>query len=61
SELPQLVHAPELSVDEDTPVGQLLDALARHSVPCIPVMREGRLTGLITRTDLMRLLLQPGR
>ncbi|MFG0594427.1 HPP family protein [Delftia sp. WSY_9] len=61
SELPQLVHAPELSVDEDTPVGQLLNALARHSVPCIPVMREGRLTGLITRTDLMRLLLQPGR
>ena len=50
SELPQLVHAPT-SVDEDTPVGQLLDALARHSVPCIPVMREGRgLTGLITRT-----------
>jgi CBS domain-containing membrane protein len=57
SELPQLVHAPELSVEEDTPVGQLLDALARHSVPCIPVLSEGRLTGLITRTDLMRLLL----
>lgn len=57
SELPQLVHAPELSVDEDTPVGQLLDALARHSVPSIPVLSEGRLTGLITRTDLMRLLL----
>lgn len=61
SELPQLVHAPELSVDEDTPVGQLLDALARHSVPCIPVLSQGRLTGLITRTDLMRLLLQPGK
>jgi CBS domain-containing membrane protein len=57
SELPQLVHAPELSVDEETPVGQLLDALARHSVTAIPVLHEGRLTGLITRTDLMRLLL----
>lgn len=61
SELPQLVHAPELSVDEDTPVGQLLDALARHSVPCIPLLSAGRLTGLITRTDLMKLLLQPGK
>jgi CBS domain-containing membrane protein len=54
-----LLRAPELSVDAHTPVGQLLATLARHQVPCVPVLEHGVLVGVITRTDLMRLLLQP--
>ena len=55
----QLVRAPELTVDAETPVGQLLETLARHQVPCVPVLHGTRLVGVITRTDLMRVLLQP--
>ncbi|ARU06749.1 hypothetical protein CCO03_08980 [Comamonas serinivorans] len=54
-----LVLPSALTVDPETPVGQLLDTLASHQVPCVPVLRQGLLVGVITRTDLMRLLLQP--
>ena len=56
---PELLQVPELRVSPDTPVGQLLEALASHPVPCVPVLEGEHLVGLITRTDLMRVLLQP--
>ena len=55
----RLVRAPELTVDAETPVGQLLETLARHQVPCVPVLHDARLVGVITRTDLVCVLLQP--
>jgi CBS domain-containing membrane protein len=35
----------------------LLEALAVHTVPFVAVLRQGQLVGLITRTDVMRILL----
>lgn len=46
-----------LCVQDSTPVSQLLAVLAEHAVPFVAVLRQGRLVGLITRTDIMRLLL----
>lgn len=54
----RLMRAPEICVQEATPLGELLDALARHTVPFIPVLRGHRLAGLITRTDVIRALLK---
>lgn len=54
----QLMRAPELCVEESTPLGELLDALSRHTVPFIPVLRAEQLAGLITRTDVIRALLR---
>ena len=56
---PELLLAPELQVNPDTPIGQLLEALASHQVPCVPVLQGTQLVGVITRTDLMRVLVQP--
>ena len=47
-----------LSVEDDTPVSALLATLAVQTVPFVAVLRAGRLVGLITRTDIMRILLQ---
>ena len=46
-----------LSVSDHTPVSHLLEALAVHTVPFVAVLRQGQLVGLITRTDVMRILL----
>lgn len=54
----QLMRAPELCVQEAAPLGELLGALAEHTVPFVPVLRGTRLAGLITRTDVIRALLR---
>lgn len=46
------------SVEDSTPVAELLEALAQHTVPFVAVLRQGKLVGLITRTDIMRILLR---
>lgn len=44
-------------VERGTTVGALLERLSRRSARAIPVTEAGRLVGIITRTDLIRLLL----
>lgn len=54
----KLMRAPEICVQEATPLGELLATLAQHTVAFIPVLRGDQLVGLITRTDVIRALLQ---
>lgn len=53
----ELMRAPEVSVQEDTPLGDLLEDLATHTVQFIAVLRGSTLVGVITRTDVIRTLL----
>lgn len=43
-------------VDVDDTVGQAALLMAQRNIKRIPVLREGRLAGIITRTDIIRLL-----
>ena len=52
-----LMRAPELCVQESTPVGDLLHELASHTVQFIAVQRESVLVGVITSSDVIRTLL----
>lgn len=52
-----LMRMPEMSVQEDTPMGDLLQELASHDVQFIAVLREKVLVGVITRSDVIRTLL----
>ena len=52
-----LMHDAPMHVDASTPVSQLLETLTHHAVPFVAVLQAGKLAGLITRTDVMRLLL----
>ena len=47
----------ERIVSHDLPVGALLNRLAARGSEVVPVEREGQLVGIITRSDIMRLLL----
>ncbi len=53
----RLMRAPEICVEESTPLGELLATLAQHRVPFIPVLHGTQLAGLITRSDVIRALL----
>jgi CBS domain-containing protein len=49
-----LMSAPALTVSPETPVAELSDLLARHSINRLPVCdHEGRPVGIVTRTDLV--------
>lgn len=52
-----LMRVPEMSVQEDTPMGDLLQELASHDVQFIAVLRGRVLVGVITRSDVIRTLL----
>ena len=52
-----LMRAPEMSVQEATPLGDLLQELASHTVQFIAVLRGKTLVGVITRSDVLRTLL----
>lgn len=45
-----------VSVTETTPVGDVAELLDRRAIKRVPVVRDGRLVGIISRADLLRAL-----
>ena len=50
----QFMAAPVVSVDEDAPLGDVVIAMADHRIRRVIVTREGRVAGVVTRRDLLR-------
>lgn len=46
------------TVEEDTPIEEAARIMADNKIGGLPVMREGRVVGLITETDLFKILLE---
>jgi CBS domain-containing membrane protein len=53
-----VMRAAERAVPHDLPVGVLLNRLAAHGSKVVPVLRDDRLAGVLTRSDIIRLLLR---
>jgi CBS domain-containing protein len=47
-----------VTATEDTPVHALADLMAGRRVNRIPILRDGRLVGIVCRADLLRVLAQ---
>lgn len=45
---------PVLTVREDTPVQEVASILQDHAIKRVPVVRDGRVTGIVSRADLLR-------
>ncbi|WP_417722884.1 HPP family protein [Salipiger sp.] len=54
----EVMRPADPTVPHDLPVGALLNRLAIRGSEVVPVTREGRLVGILTRSDIMRLLLR---
>ena len=51
------MSAPVITVSEDTEVGEIARLLVAHQIKRVPVVRDGRLVGIVAREDLLRTLL----
>ena len=47
-----------ITVAEDTPIEEAARILADNKISSLPVMRDGELVGIITETDLFRIMLE---
>ena len=48
-----------LSVSEDTDIGEIAKLLESHHIKRVPVMRDGKLVGIVSRANLLRALIDP--
>jgi len=51
-----LMATPVITAREDTNLAELADLLARHRIKRVPIMREGKLVGVVSRADVVRAL-----
>jgi CBS domain-containing protein len=47
-----------ISVQEDTPVGEIATLMVKKKINRVPVLRHKKLVGIITRADIVRSLLE---
>jgi len=46
-----------VTADEDTPLVEIVDLMEKHRVKRVPIVRDGALVGVVSRSDLLRALL----
>jgi acetoin utilization protein AcuB len=47
-----------ITTTEDTPIEEAAHLMLEHKIGCLPVMREGRLVGIITESDMFRTFME---
>lgn len=48
-----------VTVDIDTPVSEVMKLLVQHRILRVPVTKEGKLVGTISRSDIIQAVLEP--
>jgi CBS domain-containing protein len=52
----EVMVAPVITVAEDASVEAIASTLQKHRIKRVPVLRDGRIVGIVTRADLVRAL-----
>ena len=55
----EVMVVPVVTVGEDTPVQAVAETLLEHRIKRVPVLRNGRIVGIVSRADLVRALARP--
>ena len=50
----EVMSSPVLTISEDTRVDEIASLMAAHRIKRLPVLRDGRLVGIVRRADLLR-------
>jgi CBS domain-containing protein len=50
----EVMTQPAISVTADAPLAEVVRLMERHRIKRLPVVEQGKLVGLVTRTDLLR-------
>jgi CBS domain-containing protein len=56
-----VMSAPVITVSEETSLGEIARLLTTHRIKRVPVVRDGRIIGIVSRADLVRALVAPPR
>ena len=51
-----MMSAPVISIDGKTSLGEIAGILTKHRIKRVPVVRDGRIVGIVSRADLVRAL-----
>jgi len=54
----EVMRSPVVTVAEDTPIQVIAEILQEHGIKRVPVLRDGRVVGIVSRADLVRALAQ---
>ena len=54
-----VMAAPVITVEEETEVSEIARLLTTHRIKRVPVVRDGRVVGIVSRADLLRTLCSP--
>ena len=52
----ELMSAPVIAVREEASLGEIAKLLTAHNIKRVPVVRDGRVVGIVSRADLVRAL-----
>jgi len=52
---------PVHTIDEDTPLSDIVELMERHRIKRLPVLRDGKLVGVVSRANLVHALASLGR
>ena len=47
-----------ISVEEDTPVSEIVAIMQKRKINRVPVVRHGKLIGIITRNDILKSMVE---
>jgi CBS domain-containing protein len=45
-----------VTAEEDTPLAQIAQLFERHNIKRVPIVRQGKMVGIVSRADLLRVL-----
>ncbi len=51
-----LMVAPVITARHDAGLGEIVDLLAHHRIKRVPITKDGRLVGIVSRADVVRVL-----
>lgn len=54
----QVMHTDVVTIDPDKPLSEAARLMAEHKIGCLPVLRAGRLIGILTEADFVALYRQ---
>lgn len=52
-----VMTSPVLTRDEQTDLAEIADVLLKHSIKRVPITRNGKLVGIVSRRDILRALI----
>ena len=50
-----------VTATEDMPIAEIADLLAQHRIKRVPILRNDRIVGIVSRADIVRTLALPPR